>query len=75
MLTIKCAKCKTKLFKYRKIGKGKVLKCHKSRIKRNYQIEVVVDEYRCPCGNVIGVDEGSAIKMNDQEFIYTGTKE
>jgi len=75
MLTIKCAKCKTKLFKYRKIGKGQVLKCHKRRIIRDYQIEAVGEEYRCPCGNVIGVDEGSSIKMKDSEFIYTGTKE
>ncbi len=75
MLTIKCGKCKTKLFKYRKIGKGKVLKCHKNRIKKSYKIEKVGEEYGCPCGNVIGVDEDGAIKMNDQGFIYTGTKE
>ncbi|OEG63254.1 hypothetical protein [Halanaerobium congolense] len=36
MLTIKCAKCKTKLFKYEKIGQGKVLRCGKNKITRLY---------------------------------------
>ena len=75
MLTIKCAKCKAKLFKYRKIGKGKVIKCHKDRITRSYEVKVWGDEYRCSCGNVIGMSEDSAIKMKDSEFVYTGRKE
>ena len=75
MLTIKCSKCKTKLFKYQKIGKGKVLKCHKSRITKMYRLEAGDGLYRCPCGTVIGAEEGSGIKMNEQGFIYTGTKE
>ncbi|MCC5911430.1 MAG: hypothetical protein JJT76_13425 [Clostridiaceae bacterium] len=75
MLTIKCAKCKIKLLKYQKIGSGKVLKCHKSRIKRIYKLEKDLEDYRCKCGNFIGKDEGSFIKMHEQGFIYTGTKE
>ena len=32
MLTIRCATCKTKLWKYDKIGHGEVLRCHKVSI-------------------------------------------
>lgn len=75
MLTIKCARCKAKLFKYHKIGSGQVLKCHKSRIKRVYQLEKVEQMYCCACGNAIGKDEGTYIKMIQAAFTYTGTKE
>ncbi|NBG87845.1 hypothetical protein ISALK_04965 [Isachenkonia alkalipeptolytica] len=75
MLTIKCAKCKKKLFKYQKIGKGKVLKCHKSRMNKVYHIEKRDEKYRCPCNNLIGKDKGSYIKMVDQSFTYSGRKE
>lgn len=75
MLTIKCAKCKTKLFKYQKIGSGQVLKCHKSRIERIHQLEKDSHIYCCACGNVIGKDEGTYIKMNRDAFTFTGTKE
>lgn len=36
MLTIRCAKCKSKLWKYDKIGQGEVLRCHKARITKWY---------------------------------------
>ena len=75
MLTIKCARCKSKLFKYHKIGSGQVLKCHKSRIKRVYQLEKDEQMYCCACGNVIGKDEETYIKMIQAAFTYTGTKE
>ncbi len=75
MLTIKCAKCKAKLFRYRKIGKGKVLKCHKNRITKKYAVANDGENYRCSCGNIIGTNSGSSIKMHDHSFIYTGTKE
>ncbi len=75
MLTIKCSKCKKKLFKYRKIGRGKVLKCHKNRITKIYHMKKGPDDYRCPCNNVIGKNEGSYIKMEGENFIYTGMKE
>ncbi len=39
MLTIKCAACKRKLWKYEKFGKGKVLRCYKSRITREYEYQ------------------------------------
>ncbi|MFO7814209.1 MAG: hypothetical protein R6V14_00455 [Halanaerobiales bacterium] len=55
MLTIKCSKCKNKLFKYKKIGKGKVLRCWKSKITRIYDTKVENGKLRCgKCGNIIG---------------------
>lgn len=74
MLVIKCARCGKKVFKYNKIGKGKILRCYYSRIKNNYS-KLEKDEVKCyKCGNTIGLNEGNYIKMNSQEFTYTGTK-
>ena len=75
MLTIKCSKCKSKLMKYHKIGKGRVLKCHKSRIQKIYELKENSGTFYCNCENIIGKDEGSYIKMISNSFIYTGTKE
>ncbi|CAD5270032.1 conserved hypothetical protein [Alteromonas sp. 38] len=35
-MQIACAKCKTPIFKYRKGGKGALVKCFKERIVENY---------------------------------------
>lgn len=75
MLTIRCAACKTKLWKYEKIGKGAVLRCHKSRITRMYVSEKKENKIRCVCGNTIGIDKGSHIKMIAKAFTHTGTKQ
>lgn len=74
MLTIKCAICKDKLWKYEKFGKGEVLRCYKSRIKRKYKIQNGGDKILCICGNVVGIDKGPHIKMIKKKFIYTGMK-
>jgi len=73
MLSIKCAKCKAKLFKYLKIGTGRVLKCHLTRISHDKTI-LDGDLVKCSCGNTIGKKESSFIKMNQNTFNYTGTK-
>lgn len=74
MLVIRCAACKRKLWKYDKIGQGKVLRCHKDRIARRYQARVALDKIRCVCGKDIGIDKGSHIKMIAKAFTYSGTK-
>ena len=73
MITIKCAKCKRKIFKYLKIGKGRVLRCWKTRISKDYSIREG-NIVKCPCGNVIGIENGKKIKMKQNSFIYSGTK-
>jgi len=75
MLIIKCAACKQKLFKYHKIGKGSVLRCHKDRIRRSYGASVTGGELICGCcGRTIGRDKGSYFGMDRGAFTATGTK-
>jgi len=79
MLIIKCAGCKRKLWKYHKIGHGKVLRCHKERMTRTYldlstATDVTNAKVSCLCGKEIGIDKGSYIKMIEKAFIYSGTK-
>ena len=74
MLTIKCAACKRKLWKYDKIGMGQVLRCHKSRIERHYESRQQGDKIICLCGKEIGIDKGNHIKMIRNAFIHTGSK-
>ena len=75
MLTIKCAKCKAKIIKYKKIGMGKVLRCWESKIMRVYDGELKDGNLICGnCANIIGEMEGNYVKMNREAFNYTGTK-
>ncbi len=75
MLTIKCAKCKNKIMKYEKVGKGKVLKCWKNKIERVYGGEVSDNKLICKeCANIIGEIKSDYIKMDRDAFTYTGTK-
>ncbi len=72
MLTIRCSKCKRKLFKYKKIGKGRVLRCWKDRIVEDYTVHEE-NLIKCPCGSTIGLDKGLFIKMKQRAFTYSGT--
>ncbi|MEN8141706.1 MAG: hypothetical protein ABFR97_10845 [Thermodesulfobacteriota bacterium] len=77
MLTLKCAACKKKLWRYDKIGPGEVLRCHKARIDKFYGT-LIHDEkkkkIRCRCGKEVGIDKGSFYKMVAKAFTYSGTK-
>ncbi len=60
MLIIRCAACKTKIWRYDKIGPGEVLRCHKSRIDKVYsELSVETGKLTCKCGKSIGIDKGS----------------
>ena len=74
MLTIKCVKCKRPVFKYIKVGKGRVLRCYKARIVKDYTHRDG-NQVLCQCGNLIGTDEGRWIKMKQNAFTYSGTRE
>jgi len=71
MIIIRCAKCKRKLLKYRKVGAGRVLKCHKKRISRFYQKPTQIGIV-CECGELIGNNEEKYYRMKQGSFIYTG---
>ena len=72
MITVKCAACKGKVFRYVKIGKGKVLRCYKDRIERDYSV-MDGNIVKCICGNPIGVDEGRWIRMIQGSFTCSGS--
>ena len=75
MLVLRCAACRRKLWRYEKIGKGEVLRCHKKRIVKDYgNCSVDGNRIKCSCGNSVGIDKGSYYKMIDPAFTYAGTK-
>ena len=72
MILIKCARCRARILKYVKIGKGRLLHCWKERIVEDYSIREG-SEVRCQCGSLMGMDEGKWIKMKQHSFTYSGT--
>lgn len=74
MLTIHCAACKKKLWKYDKIGHGHLVRCHKGRIKNWYFTEHIGHKIHCTCGKEIGIDKGTFYRMIANAFTHTGTK-
>lgn len=73
MIRIRCSECNEKIFRYVKIGKGKLLHCWKDRIAKDYSVKDG-KKVKCQCGNIVGVDEGKWIKMYSGKFTYTGTR-
>lgn len=74
MLTIQCAACRKKLWKYQKFGHGHVVRCHKDRITKWFNAKQDGHKMYCTCGKVIGIDKGSHYRMVDKAFTYKGTK-
>lgn len=74
MLIIHCAACKKKLWKYDKVGHGHVVRCHKKRITKWYNIELIDHKIHCACGKEIGIDKGGHYRMIARSFTHTGTK-
>ncbi len=78
ILTIKCAKCKAKIMKYKKIGQGKVLCCWGDKIKKMYG-HIRDEKLLCSnCDNLIGEIRSKGhrnyVSMNRDQFTYSGTK-
>jgi len=73
MIIIKCSKCNKKIFKYIKIGKGKLLHCWKDRIVENNSIQND-NKIFCKCGNFIGIDENNYFKLKKNSTIIKGLK-
>ncbi|UCB59110.1 MAG: hypothetical protein JSV67_02080 [Thermoplasmatales archaeon] len=73
MLTIKCARCKRKIFRYIKVGKGKLWHCWKDRIVEDFSIHDGKN-IKCNCGNLIGIDKEKWIKLKQDSFITSGSK-
>ena len=71
VITVRCARCGGKVFRYDKAGKGRLLHCWRSRIVKDYSVRAAA-EVRCECGNLIGIDEGKWVKMKPHSFVCTG---
>jgi hypothetical protein len=65
IMTIRCVKCKRKVFKYLKVGKGNLLRAYKSKIQAEYFI-LEKGDLKCKCGHKVAVDKGKYFKMLDQ---------
>jgi hypothetical protein len=66
-------RCRRKIFRYVKIGKGKLWHCWKDRIVEDFSIHNGKN-INCKCGNLIGIDEVKWIKLKQHSFITSGTK-
>lgn len=61
-MTLKCKGCKKKLFKYKKIGKGKLIKMYKTKIRADNAIHKNGYVY-CSCGKSFGRETKNYIKV------------
>lgn len=73
MLTIKCSACKSKIFKYQKIGKGKIITCWNERIHKDFSLREN-GKTKCACGNLIGIEVVKGIRMKQGSFTYSGSR-
>ncbi len=64
---IKCGECGRHLLEYIKYGDGNLVNCYKKRIVEDHTV-TEGKEVKCPCGNVIGIDRSSRIKMKQHSF-------
>jgi hypothetical protein len=71
MITIKCAKCRNKLFKYHKVGKGKVIHCWDAKVIKDYTV-AKNPEIFCVCGNLIGKRVPKGVRMKQNAFTCSG---
>ncbi|MDE4908840.1 hypothetical protein L0665_09495 [Methanogenium marinum] len=73
MITVLCASCGAKLFRYQKIGKGRLLHCWKNRISSNHTVREGDDVYCPKCGQHIGVVETQWINIHGGSFTVKGS--
>lgn len=71
MKILKCARCRHKLMKYNKIGKGRIVRCWHDRIIENYAVREG-DELKCVCGAVIGTYDARGIRLRQNSFTASG---
>ncbi len=66
-LDIRCKECGKRIFKYIKYGDGNLINCHKKRIIEDDSVKEN-KEVKCSCGNLIGIDRSTRIKMKQNSF-------
>ena len=73
MITVSCSSCGSKLFRYQKIGKGRLLHCWKNRISSDHTTRKGDDVYCPTCGQHIGVVETEWINIHGGSFTVKGS--
>ncbi|MGC9443973.1 MAG: hypothetical protein ACP5E9_03440 [Candidatus Methanospirareceae archaeon] len=73
MIIIRCSRCGRKVFKYQKLGTGRLWHCWNARIVEDYSIREDA-EVKCPCGAVIGLERAKWIKLKQGVFSYSGAR-
>ena len=73
MITVSCASCGAKLFRYQKIGKGRLLHCWKTRISSDHTRQEGGAIFCPKCGQHIGVVETQWINMHGGSFTVKGS--
>lgn len=73
MITVCCSSCGAKLFRYQKIGKGRLLHCWKTRISSDHTTREGDDVYCPKCGLHIGVVETQWINMHGGSCTVKGS--
>ena len=70
ILIVRCSRCRTKIFKYLKVGSGKLWHCWKSKILEDYSVREN-EKVSCPkCGLVIGFEKKDHIKLIKGRYKY-----
>ncbi|MFP4050941.1 MAG: hypothetical protein ACLFVB_04290 [Thermoplasmata archaeon] len=64
---IKCSECGRHLLKCIKYGDGDLVNCYKKRIMEDNTVKEG-KQIKCICGNMIGIDRSSRIKMKQHSF-------
>lgn len=75
MLLIRCARCKRKLWKYRKIGPGQLLVCHKDRVSRVWEYTRDGEDLLCVCGTRVAIDKGDHLKIIGTAITASGERD
>jgi hypothetical protein len=72
MYTIRCARCNKRIFKYQKVGKGRLWHCWLSRIVDDNAV-YEGNSVKCSCGNLVGMKKGKYIKLKQHAFTCSGS--
>ena len=63
VMVVRCPECKKKAFKYLKVGRGKVIRCYKDRIRDDRTTHKQKAIY-CPCGHRLALDRDDHWKIS-----------
>ncbi len=70
IIIVRCSRCRAKIFRYLKVGSGKLWHCWKNRILDDYS-KRQGDRVLCPkCGSLIGIEKKNYVKLVKGAYRY-----